>query len=761
MGKQILYSIVLVILLFTGVNFTFGQRDIEPTLLFSDTVSYRFSGEWQYLSTDIYLLNGDKFSTLINELDFVRQEQERSGRRSRRTALSEEYLEYLFITARLKNVRFFGDNDVTYPLYNFQISRDTDQKYRTFVSDNIDNIRIIDNLPLYSASDFIDAEINVRAITNNDRDQILGLVASQLQNLSRLNTPTNALLGIIGEFGNFIESNTKKKEYRFSSTIRLFEQKNFDTRLHSIRIYALLTGNSEPVILNVDPIKFLLANTDNPVVNRQLLTELINFGEYPLIVVANYKSLYRMEQVTGDEVNFANIEKRKIKIENDFRAGLINAETYRQERDFINFITIFANLKNHLEVYSLNYRTGNTDAISGSLFKLLQYYRQLLKAHEEIVFKYRGNSTFSNVFRREYESIIGYASLYHDEDHNLKRLKDLTYTLVQLEKQPKIEKVEELEAAIASLRFADVFKPIHTDQTLEGQLIKIQTERLEQELYQRVYEREVEMLKQIPANSKTKSAPESLRSVIRNTSCGLCRDKGFDAIDDFANRMMDFNLSLALNTRDSIVIALQPWFFVQLQRLQMARENLAILYPKGQEVETSTYLASKLAEADRDIRNLQDFSRIDLSGKELSMVEMLNGRLIKTKQQAEETLDLVCSLKPELCQKIEATPDISTQPPRDLKKAYAAQDSVLRQANVFLSIFEFQYGFITEKIKDQSEHKQKVVKAQELLFKLKAVVDVYSENLAQPNRLKALEIEISNLIREVSDILSELENLKL
>jgi hypothetical protein len=743
-----------------GMSMAFGQRDIEPTLLFSDTVSYRFSGEWQYLSTDIYLLNGDKFSTLINELDFVRQEQERSGRRSRRTALSEEYLEYLFITARLKNVRFFGDNDVTYPLYNFQISRDNDQKYRTFVSDNIDNIRIIDNLPLYSASDFIDAEINVRAITNNDRDQILGLVASQLQNLSRMNTPTNALLGIIGEFGNFIESNTKKKEYRFSSTIRLFEQKNFDTRLHSIRIYALLTGNSEPVMLNTDPIKFLLANTDNPVINRQLLTELINFGEYPLIVVANYKSLYRMEQVTGDEVNFANIEKRKIKIENDFRAGLINAETYRQERDFINFITIFANLKNHLEVYSLNYRTGNTDAISGSLFKLLQYYRQLLKAHEEIVFKYRGNSTFSNVFRREYESIIGYASLYHDEDHNLKRLKDLTYTLVQLEKQPKIEKVEELEVAIASLRFADIFKPMHTDQTLEGQLIKMQTERLEQELYQRVYEREVEMLKQIPANNKTKSAPESLRNVIRNTSCGLCRDKGFDAIDDFANRMMDFNLNLALNTRDSIVIALQPWFFVQLQRLQMARENLAILYPKGQEVETSTYLASKLAEADRDIRNLQDFSRIDLTGKELSMVETLNGRLIKTKQQAEETLDLVCSLKPELCQKIEASPDVSTQPPRDLKKAYAAQDSVLRQANVFLSIFEFQYGFITEKIKDQSEHKQKVVKAQELLFKLKAVVDVYSENLAQPTRLKVLEVEISNLIREVSDILSELENLK-
>ncbi|HNS30540.1 MAG TPA: hypothetical protein PKL52_08415 [Tenuifilaceae bacterium] len=751
--RQLLATSLLLLGAFEGV----GQRDIEPTLLFSDTVNYKFSGEWQYLSTDIYLLNGEKFNVLINELDFVRNNPEAPKRRSRRTGASEEYLEYLFITARLKNVRFFGDNDVTYPLYNFQISRDKDQKYRTYVSDNIDNIRIIDNLPLYSASDFIDAEINVRAITNNDRDQILGLVASQLQNLSRLTTPTNALLGIIGEFGNFIEANTKKKEYRFSSTIRLFEQKNFDTRLHSIRVYALLTGNSEPVELNTGPLSHFLVNSDNLQVNRQMLTELVNYSKYPLIIVANYKSLYRMEQVTGDEVNFANIEKRKLKIENDYRAGLINAETYRQERDFINFITIFANLKNHLEVYSLNYRTGNTDAISGSLFKLLQYYRQLLKAHEEIVFKYRGNSTFNNVFRKEYESIIGYASLYHDEDHNLKRLKDLAYTLVQLEKQPKIEKADDLEQVIASLRFADVFKPIHTDQSVEGQLIKMQTERLEQELYRRVYEREVEMLKQIPASVKTKAAPESLRSIIRNTACGLCREKAYEAIDDFANRMADFNLKLALASHDSIVAGLQPWFFDQLQKLQLAKGNLSKIYPQGQEVETGAYLSTKLAEIDRDIRNLQDFSRIDLTGKDLSMVETLNGKLLKTKHHVEETLELVCNLKPELCHKDDSAPeDVAASPP-DLKQAFAAQDSLVMQANVFISIFEFQYGMVAQKAKGNPELKPKVVKAKELLFKLKAVVDVYSENLSQPNRLKGLEVEITNLIKEVSDILSELE----
>ena len=106
-----------------------AQRDIEPKLIFSDTSNFSFTGEWQYLSTEIYLFNGEKFSNLINELDFVRTKP-KSGF-SRRKGLSEEYLEYLFITASLKNVRFFGDKDLTYPLYNFQISRDKDSKYRT------------------------------------------------------------------------------------------------------------------------------------------------------------------------------------------------------------------------------------------------------------------------------------------------------------------------------------------------------------------------------------------------------------------------------------------------------------------------------------------------------------------------------------------------------------------------------------------------------------------------------------------------------
>jgi hypothetical protein len=758
--KKLSIVFLLCLLSFIGVS----QRNIEPKLVFSDTVSYSFSGEWQYLSTDIYLFNGDKFSALINELDFVRNEQAKKKKR-RKTALSEEYLEYLFITARLKNVKFFGNNEVTYPLYNFQISKEKDAKYHTYVSDNIDNIRIIDNLPLYSASDFIDAEINVKAVTNNDRDQILGLVATQLKNISRIQTPSNAIMGIIAEFGNFIESNTKKKEYRFSSTIRLFEQKNFDSRLHSIKIYALLTGNSQRVVMDLGAMHALLDTAPNPEVNRQILSNLINYNKYPLIVVANYKSLYRMDQVTGDEINFAAIEKRKLKIETDYRAGLINAETYRQERDFINFITIFANFKNHLEVYNLNYRTGNTDAIAGSLFRITQYYRQLLKAHEEMLFKYRGNSTFSAIFRSEYESILGYAGQYLSDDHNLNNLKEMVKALVKLESESSVLSPREMEVTLSTLRFSDIFRHKFGDQSLEGQLLKLHIDRIEKDLLAQRFDPEIQKLNQQMASSQTRSASDRLRAMARQTSCETCRIAALEAIKEFAIKLEEFDRKIALTKRDSIATGLHPFLFEKLVMLETAKKNLAGLYPESTQSETYIYLSTKLAEAERDVKNLQDFLKIDMSSKERPLIETLNHRLASTQMQAQTTLNLICNLRPEVCQK-NGTPPVTTSPEKRNKNAaqvFTLVDSVVRQANVFLSIFEFQLSIVEQNkvvAKENPILAKKFDKASTLLLRLKVAIDVLSNSvgLLPLENIAMLEKDVNLLVSDLSDVLAELDD---
>ncbi len=734
---------------------SYGQRDIEPRLIYSDTASFNFTGEWQYLSTDIFLLNGDKFSTLINELDFARVEPKKNRRK--KMAVEEEQLEYLFITANLKNVKFFGDNDITYPLYNFQISRDKDSKYQTFVSDNIDHVRIIDNLPLYSARDYIDAEIRVRAITNNDRDQVLALVASQLKNLSKITSPTDAVMAIIGEFGNFIEANTKKKEYRFSSTIRLFEQKNFDTRLHSIRLYLLTTANTPQVPFTAMPVRQLLDTVAHGRLTRNQLRQLVSIRDYPVIVVANYKSLYRTEQITGDEVTFANIEKRKIKVENDFRQGLINAETYRQEKDLLNFLNVFAQFKNHLDVYSLNYRTGNTDAISVSLFRVMQYYRQLLKAYDEMKFKYRGNSTFNTIFNREYESILSFASLYMDDDHNLKSTKALVNTLVSLEANPNVAKTE-LESTIANLRFSGIFKTELMNQNLEGQLVTNHLARLEEMLYRAQFEAEVEKLRKTDATTKNRNASDNLLKMARTTSCVVCRERSMNAITEFTQKLDQHYLKQELLRNDSIASALQPWIFTRIELIQLMRQNLYAMYPDNPNLESARYLNGKLTEIERDVNNIRDFLRIDLGGKDLSMVKNLNEKLIAIKRQADANVEMLCKLRSDLCSKQEQT---KTAENSNLANLFARSDSVTRQAEIFHSIFTYQ----ANQLKATSAHipndelKVEVDKLMVMLNEMKVTISLLDGKNLTPETYKKLVDEVNAYFRSISSKLVELDSL--
>lgn len=639
MNKRFVY---IFFCFFLVSNLVKSQRDIEPKLVFSDTSSFDFTGEWQYLSTDIYLLNGENFGNLINELDFNKAKP--SKRASRRKGIEEERLEYLLITANLKNVKFFGGNDITYPLYNFQISRDKDSKYQTFVSDNIESIRIIDNLPLYSASNFIDAEIKAKAITNNDRDQMLSLVALQLKNISKILNPSEAILGIIGEFGNFLDANSRKKEYRFSSTIRLFEQKNFDTRIHSIKVYALSTANSNPVEINPQPLSNYLDTLSHSTVNKLTLKRLISHTEYPLVVVVNYKSLYDMVEVTGDEVNFASIEKRKFKIESDFRAGLINADTYRQEKDYVNFLTVFANLKSNLEVYSLSYKTGNTDALSSSLFRMLQYYRQLIKASDEIRFKYKGNTTYLNVFKKEYESILGYASLYLDDDHNLKQLKGLVKTLIDLEANPNVQQ-SLLESVISSLRFSDMFKTDMMTQSQEGQLISNHLKRVEEQYYQSTFEADFKGLSSINAQTDI----TSLKQRVRNTPCGVCRTRGLDAIKEYDSRYNEFLRKKELSKIDSLINTLKPWVFNKLQAIYLIKSNFTIQFPACDENDGRTYLQELIKIAERDVNNIKDFMNIDVSEKDISIINNLYDKFQTLRAKVDENLSNVCRLKPALC----------------------------------------------------------------------------------------------------------------
>lgn len=646
MKRRLLLLLPLLVWGLLATRIAKAQTNIEPQLLYADTVAYPFTSEWQYLSTDIFLFNPDKFAKVINEMDFYEYTQ--GKKKKRRKHKPEEWIEYLFITATLRNVRFFGDAEMTYPLYHFQVMNDPKTGYQTHASDNIDHVRVLDNLPLASASDNIDAEIRVHAITGNNGDMIMQMVASQLKNIAKITTPIGAVMSLVGEFGNLLDANSQKREYRFSSTIRLFEQRNFDRRLHSIKIYELRTAQSEAHRVDIAPIRTFLDTVGLGIQSRAAVRRILPAREYPLIVVFNYKSQYRVQPLSGDEVTFANIEKRKLKVENDYRQNIITPDTYRQERDFATFLTVFATFKNHLEVYKLNYRSGNTDAIAGSLFTLMQHYRGLVASFNEMQYKYKGNRTFTSLFAPEYRRIIGFAEQYLGDDYNLRSVRNLVQTLASVTESPQVYDAVELENIIARLRFSDHFKTEMMQSLPEGELIRKQLGHLEQDLYYRVFVPQIESLDAMKVTLEMRGAPQALLRAARASKCRLCRDSVNRAVERFQAKIEVLELREALAEHDSLANSYTPWIYNQVALCQQVRRNYDSLYGQDTVNQSTVYLRTQLEQAEQNLAHLREFVALDARGRNLDAVRTLNERLQVYRARVEESLAALKKMSPAL-----------------------------------------------------------------------------------------------------------------
>ncbi|MDR2651911.1 MAG: hypothetical protein LBC68_06305 [Prevotellaceae bacterium] len=643
--KKILVTLIFIVI-FHAVS---EAQAVETRMCFADTTAFPFSGEWQYLSTDIFLFNGNKFDKVINDIYLP------STKKGKKKILANERLEYLYITAQLMNVKYFGDNDVVYPLYNFQISNDNESNYQTFVSENIEAIRIIDNLPLYSAGNNIDAKIDVKALTSSDRDNIMGFFGKQLQNLAQTGGIGKPILALIGEMGNFIESNAKKKEYRFSSTIRLFEQKSFDTRLHSIRVYVMVTPNTPNVHINTAILRKFMDTCTVAELTKADLEKLLPYKAYPLIVVANYKSLYKLDGISGDEVNFANIDKRKVNVENNYRDKLISDETYKQEKTFTNFLTIFANFKSQIELYTLNARTGNIDAANNALGGIVQSYVGLLNEYNLINFKYKDNNIFIKSFKSEYASIIDFASYYLENDPILRGVKVMCTTLVDLNRNGIPLKPVEQEHALRNLRHRDNLSGDFNAKTKEGQNISTLINQIENSLFAQEFNPLIAKLNSTPVTEDTKNENVAqLNEKISSTSCQICRDRTQDAIKHYYNRLEELYKANRLKEYTEFSRNAEISLIGYEKTLILLKNNL-IKYPEGS-IEFSAY-GRRIAEIERDVNNLKDIIAINLSDKNSQTIESVNTKILNLSDSVNANIEFVKQNNPALLLE-EIKPDV-------------------------------------------------------------------------------------------------------
>ncbi|GAB3828090.1 hypothetical protein GCM10028895_41150 [Pontibacter rugosus] len=532
-----------------------AQRNIETRLGYSYNDDFQFSDEWQYLSTDVYLFNGNRFTRVLNELETgARKPKKKYG----------NVLEYLLITAQLKNMKVFGNDDIVYPLYNFYIDSDKDD-YQTQVSDHQEVVRLIDKMPLASNTN-IDAIINAKAITNGESNQVFSLVANQLMNISKLTSPTGAVLSLVGEFGNLLSARTTRREYKFSSTIRLYEGQDFDTRLHSVRVYVFVPSDVKKVDIKTIKLTDYLQKHPNKLDRRQL-EEMAGYKDYPYMIVANYKSLYKMDVLTGDEVTLDLIEKRKIKIQTAYDQKLINDETFRQEKLYVEFLRVFADMKQNLNTYRLNYRNNSPEINAKNLFGIIQEYKRLKSTYDAREREFKDNSGYINIFKPEYEAILANADLYLEADHNLKNGKLLVKTLRDLENDPKEWNTpEKREAALTRLYAVELPKAEFLSASVEGEAILRLIKKLEEMQYNEVFSKEVKLLGETEATDETVPQRNVLLEKGTASKCQTCRDKVKEAITDYNKRYDTYKLKQALQHKEGLNQAAETTVFKFLKR---------------------------------------------------------------------------------------------------------------------------------------------------------------------------------------------------
>lgn len=227
--KKITILIVLFVLLIVKIN---AQEYIKTSQVYSKQMNFDFTNEWQYVSTDLYLFNAQKIKNLINVHLGKKKKKGKLGKKN------PPDINNIMITAQLEGMGSL--DELVYPIFNFVVSTTDNGDYQLQVSDP-GVIQIVDNAPVSSLKDYIGAKLNVQVFTKKNKTQAYLFLAKQLEKASTFSV-SNAkqmALDIVGEIGKMMQKDAVGQQYQFQSTIRFYEEQNFDKQIHSITIYIL------------------------------------------------------------------------------------------------------------------------------------------------------------------------------------------------------------------------------------------------------------------------------------------------------------------------------------------------------------------------------------------------------------------------------------------------------------------------------------------------------------------------------------------
>lgn len=626
-------KIFLISLLSFLFYITDAQQYIETKKIFSATTDFNFTNEWQYVSTDLYLINSSKFDNLLNRIN--------PGQKKRRK--NRVVIKNILVTAQLDGL---GDLDaLTYPIFNFVVSEDADGNFQAQVTEP-EAIRIVDNFPVTAIDDYIGAKINVQMYSDNNKSDLYKFIAEQLQSASTLTaiSASDAALKTVGEIGNFMKKDAAGQQYQFESTIRFYQQTDFDRQLHSITIFVFQPSTATSNGFDTTNISRFFDTTSISIINEDKINQLINYNLYPYIVAVNYRSKYKAQ--ISDDISFDMLRIRKTKNENNYQNGIISRDIYLQEKSLIDFLDIFANLQFHINNYELDYNAKITEDFTIQLFIILQDFWKLKNTYNITKQSFSGNPLFENEFKPLYERYLTQANLKFEGNSSLRAVRDHVETLYSLE----VDGINSLD----SVTREDFLRKLKTIEIPNRELNSDEAtvtlewiDKIENEQYTEIYTPQISYLSQLEINTQTYDKVQLLRLQAANSYCDLCKINVLMFETQFMNSYDKYLLNNAKNNYDTLINITKTNILEYSKKLSCIESNI----DTSANIQHHTQIIINSLKITQDNINtlIQITNKLDANYTTVQEYSKATNEIITLSNSVEANLHSICTSDPQLC----------------------------------------------------------------------------------------------------------------
>ncbi len=652
----------IIVLLMVMFSITGHSQDyLKAVKLGSVRSDFEFTPEWQYISSDLYLYNADKFADILNQV--------LSGKKHRWFMKKDKDLRNILITLNLQGLGSY--DKITYPLFNFVIAKDDDGNYKINTETN-EVIRIIDNYPAPAVEDFITAKVDVKVVSKDDQVKVYKLAASQLETISAVITnPSTAVIKLVGEFGKMIQAAADEKEYHFTSTIRIYENDNFNQRLHSIVVFAFVPSQEKEYKIDLDLSDLQKVLQDSAVkVNRKFLYEYIKIKHYPYIVIVNYKSKYIPD--VPEEIDFDVLKAREAKLKLDLSKGVINKEIYALEMELLDYLKIYAQFQIDLNNYLLNLQNRTTEDFSKFYYFLVRDYWNLRNYYKVEVEARAKDKIFNDEFKPLYDKFLMRVNMHLEQNVNLQNIRSLVETLYYLENTPE-DKIPMDSASVEGYlaKLYGVPLPESEATSPEMQLINKWIEKLERDQYNKIYAKKIAALSVLPINAESYSRIIKFQRQYSMTQCHRCSDSVNVLVKRFQIRYDQYLLNKAKKDFEQVRIDAKRDMIGIVKRLSCIRKKLAD-YP-GVKPEYFQLIEQDVVRLEDQRQALMAKLKKDYVFTSIEEIKEVSSDIRSSLQEIHEDLDNICKQEPQVCDCEHPWPVQNVQ---DTLKQQVPQDSV-------------------------------------------------------------------------------------